>query len=238
MSNLKMNNCVFAKKFTHSLRSFVGFNGYLNDELVGPLTKVNSIGKFVYFSFKDKHLCMYLRNGDHLEYNLRFDGKINHENVLFRLGSGFIMTNLAKIKIVEKDNVGLSRSISNLGSDPTRTMNSHLFFKDVSQYFHLQKDRNICSFLLDQKIIAGLDSHYVDRILNKNFINPNRTIEDLEGMFLEGLIKSIVTICNRDFDLNFSNSNDLSKCTYCFGKLTEEYIGIRNHFWCKDCQNG
>jgi len=233
-----MNNCVFAKKFTHNLRSFVGFDGYVNNELLGPLLVVNSIGKLIYFSFKNVHLCMYLRNGDHLEYNLRFNDKINHNNILFRLESGFIMTNLNKINMIKKDNDELSQLLSNFGSDPTRTMNSYLFFKNVSQYFHLQKNRNICSFLLDQKIIAGLDSRYVDKILNKNFINPNRTIGDLDGKLLEGLIKSIVTICNRDFDSNFSNSNNFNECTYCFNRLTKEYIGVRNHFWCKGCQIG
>ena len=238
MPNLKMNNCVFAKKFTHSLRNFIGFDCYLKGEYIGKLREVNSIGKLVYFSFEDKHFCIYLRKGDHLEYNMRLGDNVANDNILFVLGHGFVMSHLNKLKIVIKNDIELAQSVLSFGADPTATMNSYIFFNDINQYVHLQKNRNICSFLLDQKIIAGLSPNYVNKILNKNFISPLRTVGELDGILFEALIKSIVSICNRDFDANFNNSDEFKNCTYCFSKLNKQCINGRNYLWCKGCQNG
>ena len=236
-----MNNCVYAKRFTHAMRSFIGSEGLIGNKNFGPLINVSSIGKLIYFSFNNIYIVVYLCKDDYLEFSIRPDGISNYENILFRLGSGYIVSHYGKIKHQIKTSSELSKILSKFGSDPTRTMNSFLFFDSIKGHANKNRNRNIRSFLLDQKIIAGLDCYYVDKILNKNFINPKQAVCQLEDKLFETLVKSIVSICNSDnsFGLfSFTNNHKLEKCVYCHSNLYSSIVASRACYYCRDCQNG
>jgi len=82
------------------------------------------------------------------------------------------------------NNIADFKPIQQLGPDPLT-----LTFTQFNAIAQAKKRKNIKTFLMDQKIIAGIGNEYADEILFQAGINPRHTIDELS----ESNIKKIYT---------------------------------------------
>lgn len=82
------------------------------------------------------------------------------------------------------DNIATFKPIQQLGPDPLT-----LTFTQFNTIAQARKHKNIKTFLMDQKIIAGIGNEYADEILFQAGIDPRHTISDLS----DSSIKKIYT---------------------------------------------
>ena len=140
-----------------------------------------------------------------------------------------------------------------LGIDPTRENFTLINFKKLLNL----KSIMIKSFLMDQKIIAGIGNIYANEILydaNIHPVRPANTIDGKEAARLYRSIKKIIQLAIERFGTSYSmyrtiggetgrNQNFLkvyqkegSICTECGTKIEKLWINNRSTFYCSKCQ--
>ena len=156
-------------------------------------------------------------------------------------------------KIFEKK--GLSDFFNNVGPEH---LNNKFNINYISNYF-INKKKNIKSFLLDQKFVAGIGNIYASEILFCCKINPLKKAKSLTKLDIKKIRYFSKSILNqaikkggssiRDFKnvegrngsyqnefkvYQRENLNCLNKD--CFGKIKKKVISKRSTFFCNRCQ--
>lgn len=140
-----------------------------------------------------------------------------------------------------------------LGIDPTQENFTLINFKKLLNL----KSVMIKSFLMDQKIIAGIGNIYANEILYNANIHPTRpayTIDGKEATRLYGSIKKIIKLATERCGTSYSayrtiggetgrNQNFLkvyqkegSICEKCGTNIEKLWINNRSTFYCRKCQ--
>jgi len=120
-----------------------------------------------------------------------------------------------------------------------------------------ESSRNIKSFLLDQKFIAGIGNIYASEILFKSKIHPTMTAKSISSFQIKKLIKSIKEVLYsaikdggstiRDFMFNEDNKGNFQnkfnvydrhglECHICKKKIQKLIINLRSTYFCSNCQ--
>jgi len=150
-------------------------------------------------------------------------------------------------------NINNNRFLKNLGPEP---LSNKLTVKIIKNRIK-KSSRNIKSFLMDQKFIAGIGNIYASEILFKSKIHPTTTAKSISSIKIKKLIKSIKEVLYsaikdggstiRDFMFNEDNKGNFQnkfnvydrqglECHICKNKIQKLIINLRSTYYCCNCQ--
>jgi len=162
------------------------------------LNSVSSRGKWLFMKLEPE--CFMLINLGMGAEILSFE--VNQklpENAQFRLTftdkTGFTIHFwwFGYVHLVPEKDLAKHKLTSQLGISPTEESFTLTHFKELLA----SRKTSIKSFLLDQKNIAGIGNVYVQDILFRARLHPNRKISTMSEEEKEGLHKAIVEVLNR-----------------------------------------
>jgi len=151
-------------------------------------------------------------------------------------------------------NIYNNKFLKNLGPEPF----SNKLTVNIIQNRIKKSCRNIKSFLMDQKFIAGIGNIYANEILFKSKIHPTMAAKSISSIQIEKLIKSIKEVLYsaikdggstiRDFMFNENNKGNFQnkfnvydrhglECYICKNKIQKLIINLRSTYFCSNCQN-
>jgi len=182
--------------------------------------------------------------------------KHNHIEFLFSDKTLLIYNDVRRFGffILEKTkNIYNNKFLKNLGPEP---FSNKLNVNIIKNRMHKSR-RNIKSFLMDQKFIAGIGNIYASEILFKSKIHPTTTAKSISSVQIKKLIKSIKEVLNfaikdggstiRDFMFNEDNKGNFQnkfnvydryglECHICKNKIQKLIINLRSTYFCSNCQ--
>jgi len=150
-------------------------------------------------------------------------------------------------------NINNNKFLKNLGLEPFSKKLTVNIIKNRTK----ESSRNIKSFLMDQKFIAGIGNIYANEILFKSKIHPKMTAKDISSDQIKKLIKSIKEVLSsaikdggstiRDFMFNEDNKGNFQnkfnvydrhglECHICKNKIQKLVINLRSTYFCSNCQ--
>ena len=154
-----------------------------------------------------------------------------------------------------KNKIDLQNKFKNFGPEP---FNNKFNLNYMTQYFK-KKNKNIKSFLLDQKFVSGIGNIYASEILYFSKIHPLKSAKNLTKYECEKIIKNSKKVLNnaihkggssiRDFKNTLGGIGQFQKefkvygrdkkdCKRqsCFGKIYKITQANRSTFYCQMCQ--
>ena len=175
-------------------------------------------------SEKDKfaRLIFKFKNGDEFRWlNVR------------KLGKVYLVKDLKEIKLLKE-----------MGEEPLKISK-----KEFLELLSKKENRNIKSFLLDQREIAGIGNIYSDEILFRAKINPHRKIKTLNLKEREKLYKAMIEVLKQAIQIQcfeekfpenlwlIPHRNKDMKCPRNKNhRLKREIIASRAAIYCPKCQ--
>ena len=154
-----------------------------------------------------------------------------------------------------KNKIDLQNRFKNLGPEP---FNNKFNLNYMTKYFK-KKNKNIKSFLLDQKFVSGIGNIYASEILYFSKIHPLKSAKNLTKSECEKIIKNSKKVLNnaihkggssiRDFKNTLGDigqfqkefkvyGRDKKNCKRqsCLGKIYKITQANRSTFYCQTCQ--
>ncbi|CAN5171336.1 bifunctional DNA-formamidopyrimidine glycosylase/DNA-(apurinic or apyrimidinic site) lyase [soil metagenome] len=184
-----------------------------------PSFKKNPIGeKFTQVQRKGKYLIITVSSGQKLIMHFGLTGylifadsdteiKFSCVEFMFKKDEALHWCNIRKFgKIWLVKSADEIRGIKELGPDPLKL--------SVSAFLKLMHDsakKNIKSFLMDQKIIAGIGNEYSDEILYHAGIDPRHTIKDLSSGSIKKIYNAMQKVLKFAIKLRTKRINLVSK---------------------------
>jgi len=242
---LKNLKGLFIKKIVRRSKFLLLF---FNKDLV-LLVHLGMTGKFL-IKKNNKSLLLKRYHSDVLH------SKHNHIEFLFSDKTLLIYNDVRRFGffILENTkNVKNNKLLKNLGPEPFSNKLTVNIIKNKIK----KSSRNIKSFLMDQKFIAGIGNIYASEILFKSKIHPIMTAKSISGVQIKKLIKSIKEVLYsaikdggstiRDFMFNEDNKGNFqnkfnvydrhgSECYICKNKIQKLIINLRSTYFCSNCQ--
>jgi len=150
-------------------------------------------------------------------------------------------------------NINNNKFLKNLGPEPF----SNKLTVNIIKNRIKKSSRNIKSFLMDQKFIAGIGNIYASEILFKSKIHPTMIAKSITSFQIKKLIKSIKEVLysaikdggstirdfmfNEDNQGNFQNKFNVydrygSACHICKNKIQKLIVNLRSTYFCSNCQ--
>ena len=248
----------------------LNFNSYLNNK------KIIKVGRF------SKYLIIYLSQGSYCLIHLGMSGtihiidnkKINKITNTSFYQSPFLPSKHNHLEIIFnnfkviyndprrfgffqiiKDSLDLKKRFNHLGPEP---FDKKFNLKYVLAFFK-EKNKNIKSFLIDQRFVSGVGNIYASEILFLSKIKPNKKVKLLNKIECNFLIKNSKKVLRnaikkggssiRDFkdthgiegsfqdNFNVYQRENLNcKRKRCKGKIIKKIITNRSTFFCNFCQ--
>jgi len=150
-------------------------------------------------------------------------------------------------------NIYNNKFLKNLGPEP---FSNKLTVNIIKNRIN-KSSRNIKSFLMDQKFIAGIGNIYASEILFKSRIHPTMMAKSISSVQIKKLIKSIKEVLYsaikyggstiKDFMFNENNKGNFQNkfnvydrhglgCHICKNKIQKLIINLRSTYFCSNCQ--
>ena len=179
----------------------------------GICSEIGSKGKVLYIKFGNLYLiCQFGLTGffsikqglNNLRYTLHFVDKTLYY---------YDAINFGRFEIVNES--GYITKISGLGIDVFKLTQKYLNF-----LIERKASTNICIFLLDQKLIAGIGNYAKSEILYHSNISPYRTMGTLSPNEIKKLFGSITFVIYSCYFAGFSTTRD------------KEYYNIFSNLYC------
>jgi len=165
------------------------------------INNVTGRGKWIFLKL-DPHYYMLIHLGMGAEI-LYFTSNKSPERYHFKLtlndNTGFTIKFqwFGHIHLVSEKDLNKHKPTATLGVLP----NTRTFTLKNFQKLFINRNARIKNFLLDQKNIAGIGNVYVQDILFKAKLHPNRKISTLSETEIKGLYKAIDELLNRAIQL-------------------------------------
>ena len=234
----------------------ISFDEFKTKVLNQKINKIDRYGKYLFIVMDDYTLISHLRMEGKYFFVKEEDEYIKkHKIITFELDDGDLIYHdvrkFGKMKLSNKDDYLLDKSIAKLGKEPFTLTKEELYNK----LQHLNKKVKQC--LLDQSIISGLGNIYVDEVLFDCGISPFKNSKDINLKDCQKIIESSIKILNRAIELKGSTiatyhfNNDETggfqnehkvygkkgcKCIKCNAIIEKDTIGGRGTYYCKNCQ--
>ena len=166
----------------------------LRDELIGEKINSFTIGKRTYIP---------LANKQYYQYHLGMTGywsKILTKHSHYKLSSKNKELYFCDIRKFGKHDISLDTNLiwdialhDSLKKD--YDINSHYYFLTKS----INKRRNICNILLDQKLFPGIGNYLKSEILYKSEIHPDAKWGQISKVQIYRMLKNSKTLCRRSY---------------------------------------
>jgi len=189
-------------------------------------------------------------------YSDALHSKHNHIEFLFSDKTLLIYNDVRRFGffILENlKNINNNKFLKNLGPEPfSKKLTVNIIKNRIKE-----SRRNIKSFLMDQKFIAGIGNIYASEILFKSKIHPTMKAKSITSVQIKKLIKSIKEVLYsaikdggstiRDFMFNEDNKGNFQnkfnvydrhglECRICKNKIQKLVINLRSTYFCSNCQ--
>lgn len=204
-------------------------------------------GKYLFAKTdNDEWLVLHFGMTGFLKYFKDFEESAEHIRLLIDFDNGFHLAfdcqrKLGLIDLVDdvKDFIDKKQ----LGIDPYREELDFKTFKNLVQ----DRRGTIKSFLMNQKLIAGLGNVYSDEVLFQAKVHPNSTARKLNDDKLESILNLIHQVIDTAIDKN-ADPKALPKtyllprrtpnaaCPLCQGKIEKAKISGRSSYFCSNHQ--
>lgn len=216
-----------------------------------PIERIYSKGKWVFTRFSDgSHLLISLGMGGDIRYHM-FDGKYQFKFTFDDKSFIHIFFSwFGYVHGVDKDSIKNHKMTAELGVDPLCDEFTYERFQTMLK----GKKGGIKAYLMDQHNIAGIGNVYIQDILFKAGLHPNRKIKDISEDELTKLYHAITghlkyaaelggLVYERDFyGENGRYTYDLIghrpgiPCPVCGTTVKETRTGSTRSFICERCQ--
>lgn len=168
--------------------------GSLENILDRKIIQISNKGKFIYWEF-DNESILFSTLGMSGGYSITPE---THSRVKFSVDKNLLVwyydtRSFGTLKITEKQE--LNKKLSEIGPDMLNNPCSFDIFNTIISNSRL-KNKNIASFLLDQKRISGVGNIYKAESCYLAAINPSRTLSSLSIDEKIRLYHSIIKILN------------------------------------------
>ena len=248
----------------------------ISKKLVGKkIKKIERRSKFLIFEIDKSHLMVVHlgmtgkfffidRNKEKFKtsfyYLLDYQKDQKHNRVVFFLNKNrkLIYNDVRKFGFIKlyqsNDKIRISH-LNNLGPEPLKKKWNFKYFKD----YIINRKRNVKNILMDQKFVSGLGNIYVNEILFRSGVRPNREVSKLKSLEIKKIIKYSKIILKSSIKLGGSTIKDFSsengkkgvfqqyfkvygrkdkKCSNvdCNNIVIKTTISSRATFFCKKCQ--
>jgi formamidopyrimidine-DNA glycosylase len=173
------------------------FRKTLNGQTIHDISRR---GKFLIFHFDDYSVVSHLR----MEGRYRVEEKIEpdpHTHLVFHFtdGTHLLYRDVRKFgtfHLFPKGEEFFAPPLSHLGPEPFSDAFTFGFLKEQLK----KTSRLIKAVLLDQKVVVGLGNIYVDEVLFRSGIHPERKAQDLNDKEIEKLRAEIITTLKEAID--------------------------------------
>lgn len=217
------------------------------------LERIERRGKFLIFFFEGVYVVVHLGMSGIFVKERRFSNYPGHIHIRFRFVSG---KKLYYQDVRRFGKIWLYKSkpkFPDLGLEP---LDENFTLNKFSKLINLKR-QNVKSFLMDQRIIAGIGNIYANEILFRAGISPLRRTESLRAEEIAALFKAIPTVLRsalERFGTTYrayqtvsgdSGENQMflqvyhreaQPCTVCATPIRKVIIGNRSTFYCPKCQ--
>ncbi len=217
------------------------------------LLKVERYGKFMYWTVDDVYPVYHLGMSGIFISDSATSLYPRHIHIHFRFSDGL---QLFFQDVRKFSKIYLYRQIPNfahLGPDPTQ---ENFTLNNFKKLLHLRK-LVLKSFLMDQRVLAGIGNIYASEILFDAGLRPARNTQSLTEREIKTLyhsIKKILKLATERFGTTYSayrtvegingeNQNFLKvyqrygeSCMRCGTPIEKTVINSRSTFFCKKCQ--
>ncbi len=217
------------------------------------IERIDRHGKFMFWKVEDLYIVFHLGMSGIFIRDVAASLYPQHIHVSFTFAdqSNLYFQDVRKFGKIELHSQ--QPDFAHLGIDPTK---QNFTLINLKKLLNLKK-MNIKSFLMDQRIIAGIGNIYANEILFFSGINPYRiasTLEEEEIEKLYRMIKKILTDAIKKFGTSYTayrtiegiegdNQNFLkvyqkmgTPCPQCGQELKKVVQNSRSTFYCAKCQ--
>ena len=224
--------------------------------LVGEtILDIENKGKFIIFKLSNnKNLVSHLRMEG--KYRLsKLPEKSKHDHVVFKLTNNYLFYNDSRqfgtFHIFHDEELFNEKPLNKIANEPANI--------DVKELYEKIKNKSIAikTTLLDQSLMAGLGNIYVNEVLYRAKINPNRKTKDVSLKELQLLINISDKVLTKATQLggtsihSFKSLNDEEGeyqhelkvhlkegelCEVCFNPILKTKVNGRGTYWCSTCQ--
>ncbi|MDQ0215477.1 formamidopyrimidine-DNA glycosylase [Oikeobacillus pervagus] len=164
------------------------------DALKGEIIReINRRGKFLLFEFDHYVMVSHLRMEGKYQLNAKMDEMEPHTHVIFQFTDDTELRykdvrKFGTMHLFKKGTEFDSLPLSQLGPEP---FSKELTVSYLKKVFH-KTERKIKAVLLDQKVIVGLGNIYVDEVLFRSKIHPERKANSLSSIEIQTLQNEII----------------------------------------------
>ncbi|MEO0096971.1 MAG: bifunctional DNA-formamidopyrimidine glycosylase/DNA-(apurinic or apyrimidinic site) lyase [candidate division WOR-3 bacterium] len=232
---------------------------FLKEIINKKILDIDRKGKYLTFKLSGNYnLTFHLRLSGRLIYNENPKEEIKYSRIKFLFNNGVLSFAeprlLGRVYLYPKSQLpeNLS-SLNNLGREPLMPGFNFQYLKEKIK----NRNTNIKSLLLDQKIACGVGNIYSDEALFCAKIHPKRkgySLKDYEIKKLVKCLKKIIKVAIKKKGTSISdylrpNSKEGSfqhylkvfrkegeKCVKCNSKITRIKINNRSSYFCPNCQ--
>ncbi|KRG14514.1 DNA-formamidopyrimidine glycosylase [Lederbergia galactosidilytica] len=229
------------------------------DALQGQLIHtVERRGKFLIFQLDDYSLVSHLRMEGNYSLHHNEDSPDKHTHILFHFTDGYTLfyrdvRKFGTMHLFSKGTENDQLPLSKLGPEP---------FSDECTLEYLvenlsKTDRCIKAALLDQTIVSGLGNIYVDEVLIRSRIHPERVAKTLNKAEILPLLQEMKATLLESIEAggssvnSYMNSHGLSgtyqeklkvygkkgePCSFCGTEIEKTKVAGRGTHFCPQCQ--
>ena len=225
------------------------------------IIKVSRRGKFILVTFNNNKILLF-----HLGMSGRFVLKkkpfvfCKHDHFVLIMKKKFCVIlndprRFGLVEITSKKELCVSKHLKHLGIEPL----SKKFTYDYLNKILFKKKKNIKSFLLDQKYIAGLGNIYACESLYMSKISPFRMSMSLKKKEISSLCLNIkkvlkVAISHEGSSINdfksplgamgkfqnkfkvYDREGKICKNKFCKSVIVKKMLSNRSTYYCRNCQ--
>ncbi|NLC70330.1 MAG: bifunctional DNA-formamidopyrimidine glycosylase/DNA-(apurinic or apyrimidinic site) lyase [Desulfuromonadaceae bacterium] len=221
------------------------------------LVDIDRRAKYLLFRFSAGWLLVHLGMSGSLRFYSRYHPPAAHDHVDIRFSDGSCLRlrdprRFGLVLFLEDDPMGHALLIR-CGPEPFSEEFSGLYLYRLSRGRRLQ----VHSFLLDQRIVAGLGNIYVNEALFVSGIDPQRRAGSISRKRYDTLVQAVRDVLGRALDAGGTTLRDFrdgvgkpgyfslrlqvygrggEPCPRCLAILKEGRVHMRSIFYCRRCQ--
>ncbi|MGL4336552.1 MAG: DNA-formamidopyrimidine glycosylase [Turicibacter sp.] len=216
-------------------------------------------GKYLIFHFDEGYLVSHLRMEGRYYYTDEMFELNPHVHCIFKLNNGMQLLYQDTRKFgtfhyyETEEDLEVAPPLLKLGVEPNSFDFNEAYLKEKLK----NKKKPIKSLLLDQSVVAGLGNIYVDEVLFRANIHPEKVSQNLSDEEIKNVIKYTVKVLGRAVELGgttirtYRSQHGVSgqyqhelcvhqkanePCTVCGTEITKIKVGGRGTYFCEVCQ--
>lgn len=232
---------------------------FLKEIVDKKILDINRKGKYLIFKLSDNYnLIFHLRLSGRLIYSGEPKEEVKYTRIKFLLNKGVLSFSeprlLGRVYLYKNNRIPeVLSSLNNLGKEPLMPEFNFQYLKDKIK----NRNTNIKSLLLDQRIASGVGNIYSDEALFCAKINPKRKGSSLKDNEIKRLVKCLKRIIKLAIIKKGTSISDYlrpngkegsfqnylkvfrregEECVRCNGKIMRIKINNRSSFFCPNCQ--